>query len=101
MTGRRTSTPTTDGSSPGSGHSSTSTRWPPGLAALTGLQARRLEEQELAQAVLDALFGMGRLQVLVDDDANREHRHQRVRSGLGDLRRRLQAVHGARSRLRR
>ena len=27
-----------------------------------------VEEQELAQAVLDALFGLGRLQVLVDDE---------------------------------
>jgi pilus assembly protein CpaF len=33
-----------------------------------GSPVSAVEEQELAQAVLDALFGLGRLQALVDDD---------------------------------
>ena len=36
--------------------------------AANGTPGSPAEEQELAQAVLDALFGMGRLQVLVDDE---------------------------------
>ena len=35
----------------------------------SGAPVSPVEEQELAQAVLDALFGMGRLQALVDDDS--------------------------------
>ncbi len=34
----------------------------------SGRPVSAVEEQELAQAVLDALFGLGRLQALVDDD---------------------------------
>ncbi len=39
-----------------------------GLDHADGAPASPVEEQVLAQAVLDALFGMGRLQALVDDD---------------------------------
>ena len=39
-----------------------------GNGHVDGAPASPVEEQELAQAVLDALFGMGRLQALVDDD---------------------------------
>jgi pilus assembly protein CpaF len=35
----------------------------------SGVAATPLEEQHLAQSVLDALFGLGRLQPLVDDDS--------------------------------
>ena len=40
------------------------------------------EEQRLAQSILDALFGMGGLQSLIDDPCNREHRCQRVAIGV-------------------
>ena len=38
----------------------------------------RSDEQSVAQSVLDALFGMGGLQPLIDDDRHREHRCQRL-----------------------
>ncbi len=70
----------------------------PGGDRLAGPSEEAWDEQRLAQAVLDGLFGMGGLQTLIDDSRNREHRHQWVRSGLGDLCRRLQAVDAAGSR---
>ncbi len=51
---------------------------PPGDGWSTGGSAAVEDEQRLAQDVLDALFGLGRLQSLIDDPRHREHRHQRL-----------------------
>ena len=40
------------------------------------------------RACIARMFGAGRLQALLNDDDDREHRHQRLRRGLGDPRRR-------------
>ena len=53
----------------------------PALRATDGLPVAPQaveDEQRLAQEVLDALFGLGRLQSLIDDREHREHRHQRL-----------------------
>jgi len=58
-----------------------------------------IEEQRLAHAVLDALFGLGRLQELVGRCRDREHRRQWMRSSMGHLRERPEGPRGAHCRL--
>ena len=55
-------------------------------------------ELALVEAVFAALFGLGRLQPLVDDPSGGEHRGQRRRPGVGLLRRRPGGTRSRRSR---
>ena len=64
-------------------------------AELVASGSRPLEpavQARVTQAVLDALFGLGQLQSLIDDPTDREHRRQRMRSGLGHVCRRQKAL---------